>query len=701
MSIGSIMFEQSYAVAVDPSGAVITVGNFVSTMDADPGLGVFNLISNGDADWFIQKLDANGQFLWACSLGSTSTDDAFAVTTDGSGNVIVSGRIAGSMDIDPGPGVMPVTTTNLSQDVLVLKLNASGGFVWGRVFGGLGGDAGRAVAVDGAGNVYTSGLFGNAGDIDPGPGVTTVGGNGQQDIFVQKLDPAGLFVWGVAMGGTANDRAHAMAVDMAGNVFVCGEFRNTVDFDPGPGVVSRTSGGAEDFFVLKMTSAGALLWAHGFGSTGSERANGMGVGPDGGPVITGRITSITDVDPGPGVFNLNGSNIEDAFVLKLDASGALGWAFLLSTFLNEGFDVDVDGQNNVYVTGTYGTFSSIPLDLDPGPGVAGIVNLGGGDVFVASYDPAGAFRWGFGLGSIQNDGGRGIAISPTGAVHVTGMFYQTIDLDPGPGAANFTSVGNIDVFTAKYDQPGCATGTIALRAFLQGPFNPAGQLMSDALRSQGLLPLTEPYTAMALGPASGPASTTGAVLGVTGPNAIVDWVLVELRDPLAPSVVLDRRAALIQRDGDVVDVDGISPVPFCDVHGQALHVALRHRNHLGVMTANTFVLGAGPIVLDLTTGAVPLFGADAQQVVAGTQVLWQGNAFFDGTVKYSGVSNDRDPILARIGGVVPTATVSGYWPEDVTLDGTVKYTGSGNDRDPILLTIGGSVPTTTRYEQLP
>ena len=85
-------------------------------------------------------------------------------------------------------------------------------------------------------------------------------------------------------------------------------------------------------------------------------------------------------------------------------------------------------------------------------------------------------------------------------------------------------------------------------------------------------------------------------------------------------------------------------------------------------------------------------------------VLWAGNCYRDGAVnqlKYTGTSNDRDPILVRIGGVVPTSVVNGYFPEDVTLDGSVKYTGSANDRDPILVNVGGVVPTNTRVEQLP
>ena len=82
-------------------------------------------------------------------------------------------------------------------------------------------------------------------------------------------------------------------------------------------------------------------------------------------------------------------------------------------------------------------------------------------------------------------------------------------------------------------------------------------------------------------------------------------------------------------------------------------------------------------------------------------MLWAGDVTGDGTIKYVGEDNDRDPILQAIGGSVPTNTSSGYVPEDVNLDGVVKYVGEDNDRDPILQTIGGSVPTNTRTQQVP
>lgn len=104
--------------------------------------------------------------------------------------------------------------------------------------------------------------------------------------------------------------------------------------------------------------------------------------------------------------------------------------------------------------------------------------------------------------------------------------------------------------------------------------------------------------------------------------------------------------------------------------------------------------------VDFTLPGTQIYDNDARTNIAGTMVLAAGDVTFDGTVKYAGSTNDRDPILARIGGTVPTATVSGYWREDVNMDGVVKYAGSSNDRDRVLNSIGGSVPTAMRVATL-
>ena len=94
-------------------------------------------------------------------------------------------------------------------------------------------------------------------------------------------------------------------------------------------------------------------------------------------------------------------------------------------------------------------------------------------------------------------------------------------------------------------------------------------------------------------------------------------------------------------------------------------------------------------------------GTSATKPLGGRAVLWAGDVTGDGTLQYTGVNNDRDPILVRVGGTVATATYNGYSRTDVNMDGIVKYTGIGNDRDVILVNIGGTIATATRTASLP
>ena len=191
-----------------------------------------------------------------------------------------------------------------------------------------------------------------------------------------------------------------------------------------------------------------------------------------------------------------------------------------------------------------------------------------------------------------------------------------------------------------------------------------------------------------------------AVLAVTGSNAIVDWVWLELRSAANTSTVVAARAALLQRDGDVVELDGKSPVSMRVPNG-SYNLVVKHRNHLGIMATSSRVLSGTPTTIDLRSSAEAAWGTNARKNVGSSQTMWSGEVTGDRKIKYTGGGNDRDAVLTAIGGSAPTATVSGYLPADVNLDGAVKFSGSGNDRDPILLNIGGSSPTATVVEQLP
>jgi len=284
-----------------------------------------------------------------------------------------------------------------------------------------------------------------------------------------------------------------------------------------------------------------------------------------------------------------------------------------------------------------------------------------------------------------------------------------------PGASVSWSVGEPVIgsgtvpgglVTQGYQQPIELRIRLHIVAMLEGPYSTANGLMSDAMRSAALVPNAQPYTGLGYGFTGSPGAggmLGGGVLTVTGSNAIVDWVIVELRSTATPTTVVASCAALVQRDGDVVALDGTSPVSIAVASG-AYHVAIRHRNHLGVMTLNPVALSNTPSTVDFTSVATSTYGTNARKSMAGAfpaQALWAGDVTFNGQVKYTGGGNDRDPVLTTVGSATPGNTVNAYSTRDVNLNGQVKYTGSSNDRDPILLNVGSATPNNIRSAQLP
>lgn len=228
---------------------------------------------------------------------------------------------------------------------------------------------------------------------------------------------------------------------------------------------------------------------------------------------------------------------------------------------------------------------------------------------------------------------------------------------------------------------------VPMKVVLSGPWN--GLSMSDSLRHKGFVPLIDPY---GFG-----RNTTPEILEILGSDAVVDWVIVQLRDSIDPGLVSSENAFLLQRDGDVVDTDGVSSPKFY-VDAAQYYVAVLHRNHLGVVTASAVSLGD---TIDFTSGETPVLGVESLRPLGAYWGLWDGDVNGDNLIKYTGTGNDRDIVLLDIGGILPTNVESGYFDSDVNMDGLVKYTGSSNDRDPILLSIGGVLPTNIRTAQLP
>ncbi len=251
------------------------------------------------------------------------------------------------------------------------------------------------------------------------------------------------------------------------------------------------------------------------------------------------------------------------------------------------------------------------------------------------------------------------------------------------------------------------------KAWLQGAlFNvtDVNGVMRDDLRTKNLIPVTSPYGSLSAITPTSAISNTATVFGVMGNDAIVDWVFVELRSPANMSLVVDSRAALIQRDGDIVDLDGTSAVQFNQASQGNYYVSVRHRNHLGVMTATAIPLSVTGTVVDFRTPATPTYRAStaginqAQVTVAQGVALWAGNVLYDKTVIYQGTGNDVSAISVQVKGATrPDGSLfnitgsafyilNGYYTGDVNMDGRTIYQGTGNDVNYIYLNVTRNHP---------
>ena len=167
---------------------------------------------------------------------------------------------------------------------------------------------------------------------------------------------------------------------------------------------------------------------------------------------------------------------------------------------------------------------------------------------------------------------------------------------------------------------------------------------------------------------------------------IVDWVLIELRDKTDSTTIVARRAGFVKTNGDVIDIDGTTGLDFEGLSPDDYYISVRHRNHLGVMSASLVTLDATATgnEIDFTTTATALYGdgTAAVEIEPGVNALHMGNAnHTDNVIKFTGSNNDKACIGIRVNSTVNlTNTVQGYNFEDIDLDGITSFTGSGNDK---------------------
>jgi len=374
-------------------------------------------VSRGEVGFSVGRYDPSypltidPTYAWHTFYGSGDDDYGQGIAVDGSGNVYVTGHSYATWG-------SPLHAYSGGYDIFVLKLNSSGTYQWHTFYGSSNVDEGRAIAVDGSGNVYVTGRS----NVTWGSPLHAH--SGYDDIFVLKLNSSGTYQWHTFYGSSSYDYGQGIAVDGSGNVYVTGHSYATW------GSPLHAYSGGYDIFVLKLNSSGAYKWHTFYGSSGDDFGQGIAIDGSGNVYVTG-VSAATWSAPGAPLHAYSGAN--DIFVLKLGTfSGAYQWhTFYGSSGDDQGYGIAVDGSGNVYVTGRSGY-----------------------DIFVLKLNSSGSYQWQTFYGSSSyDDQGYGIAVDGSGNVYVTGVSKATWNGPVGQNPLHAHS-GSFDMFVLKLNSSG-------------------------------------------------------------------------------------------------------------------------------------------------------------------------------------------------------------------------------------------------------
>ena len=244
--------------SVENDNAIFIAGGFEGIVDFDPGPDTYELTSHGEFDAFLCSYSQDGDFISGISWGSIEDEETGCLNIDGSGNIWLVGTFNDDVDFDPGSGT-DIYTSNGYADFFLSKFDADFNYLFCCTWGSEKNEEleGLKIVSDPSDTIYLCGNYKTSMDIDPGPDSEFVYGNGSSyNFFISKFDPTGNFLHVTALIGPDSHHCYDLDVDSNGNAFVCGNFCNYLDFDPGPGFDVHESFGNYDAFILRLNPDG-------------------------------------------------------------------------------------------------------------------------------------------------------------------------------------------------------------------------------------------------------------------------------------------------------------------------------------------------------------------------------------------------------------------------------------------------------------
>jgi hypothetical protein len=423
------------STAVDASGNTYVTGYF-NSFSITLGSVFYN---SGGNDIFIAKYNSSGSLIWAKTAGGSGDDKSLELSLDGAGNPYITGYFN-------SPSIKFSLTLSLSnagsEDIFIAKYSASTGSpVWAKRIAGAGQEEGTGIMNDASGNVYVTGFF-DSPSVTAGT-ATFTNADMMSDFFIAKYNSSGVFQWMKSSAGTGADKGTGVSGDLAGNIYVSGNFSSsnfTLD------TFTLSSNGADDIFLAKYDASGNVLWAKSAGGGQSDNVSKIAVRADGKIYLTGYFIS-DSLYFGTDLLINSGTGTEDIFLTKYDPLGNPVWAKSIGGQENErSVDVCLDTAGHVYITGNY-VDSSIVFDS------ISLLNANQGttDIFTAEFDASGTVLWAKTIGGTSDDAVESIAIEVSGNYVLTGGYLSDIFTF---GSLSLTNKGDYNYWLVKYNPGG-------------------------------------------------------------------------------------------------------------------------------------------------------------------------------------------------------------------------------------------------------
>jgi len=330
--LGGSAFEMPYLSVVLDTGGNPIVEGYTASKDFPTTPGAFDRSHNGPPyDAFVTKLDASGScLLWSTFLGGTDTDFAHCLTIDADNNPIVAGLTV-SADFPTTSGAHDETHSG-QANAFVTKLSATGSSVlWSTFLGGESYDSydqAYTIAIDSSGNPIVGGMTWSD-DFPITPYAYDTSHNGNQDIFVSKLDASGSeLLWSTFLGGEWEDYCHDMVLDRNGSPILVG-WTTSTDYPTTPGAYREENWDIREAIISKLGPLGRnLAWSSYIGGNARDVAWGVVLDDQERIVLTGQTTEAGNFDfpTTHGAYDQTHNGEDDVFLAKLELLTGTGVA---------------------------------------------------------------------------------------------------------------------------------------------------------------------------------------------------------------------------------------------------------------------------------------------------------------------------------------------------------------------------------------